>query len=177
MVVHEYDVRCFDGGVRTKSSHSDSHIGAGQHRCIVDAVAGKSNVAVISKECFDFRDFSCGKKSCTVFCDADFFSHTGSHLFVIAGEHDDPTYPGLGKGGKSPGRVFFQFVVDDDMTEILHFVFLRIRNTGEVHDGAREMAIFVRSADLFHEFSVSYIKGLSVDDGTDTVSGDLFHFT
>ncbi len=40
LVSHDDNVGCLNGGVRTQPAHSDTDIGGGQNRRIIDAVAG-----------------------------------------------------------------------------------------------------------------------------------------
>ena len=166
LVVHEHDVGSLDGGVRTHGAHRDAHVGTGEHRRVVDAVAHKGELALIAfagEQRLHAFDLVGGKKLRMVLVEPELAGHVGRDLLAVAREHDGAVYAHLVKRAHGLGRIGLDGVGDHDMPGVGAV-------DRHMKDGAHRAARRCGNSRLFQHSCVSDQHLFAVDHGSNTVT-------
>ena len=99
VVIHQDDVRCFDGGVRSERAHGDADVRPREDRRVVNSVADKSELLLCRllrfEQLFDLRDLIGRQKFAVDLRNAELAADGFRSRSAIAGQHDLPGHAGF----------------------------------------------------------------------------------
>ena len=169
IVVHQHNVRGFDGGVAAHGAHGDADVRAGQDGRVVDAVADKGEIVLRGLFCqqlFDLGDLVARQKLAADLVDAQLARDLLGYAARVAREHDGLGDTGLLEAGNGLGGVRLDDIGDDDVPGVDAV-------DGHVDDRADAVAVVVFDAELLHELGIACGDAVAVNGRRDAVAADL----
>ena len=171
VIVHQNDIRRFDGGIRPHGSHGNADIRAGKYGGIVDAVTDKGQffmLVFLTQEFFDFRHFILRQQLTVDGIEAELARDLVCHALRIAGQHDgfSDAIPVQSLDGL--GRMFLDDIRDYDVAGVFPI-------DSHMDNRAGLFARMPGRTDILHHFLVADTDDPAVDMCAYPAAGNFLH--